>query len=344
MEDREDKLSKAREKLDKFRKKKQKIPQSVSSSRPGVSGSTEDGQGRVEASKSPTPTISPPVEVFPATSSTSSNQEESLPSTIANSFESSIVPAAVSVSEADGRSNLSSYFGSSVSDPTPQFYIGSVDNNIPAEEDNQLQLVSPAVSSQDSSQFSLISSNIENTQEINMRNESLKDNLNILALEQRCAGLEKDLEEERGAKPGLHLQISQLEQEKERLQSELAQRLAEVESVERTEVERLKAELSARNQTIELLVEEKCELQSLADDLLGQNQRLEQTKVSLELSVEQLGSACSELREQVAASNANSGQQLEVERQTKALQETLTAREQAYSELQTKLGQVYKDV
>ena len=50
-------------------------------------------------------------------------------------------------------------------------------------------------------------------------NESLK----ILALEQRCAGLEKELLEEKGAKSGLHLQISQLEQVKERLQSELAQ-------------------------------------------------------------------------------------------------------------------------
>ena len=338
MEDREDKLSKAREKLEKFRKKKQKVPDSVSTSRPGVNVSYEDGPGQGEASNSPTPTILPPVDVFPVTSS--NQEEESLPSTIASSFDSSIVPAAAAVSVDDDQSNLATYFGSSVSEPTPQFYIESADNNIPAQEDQQLQLVSPAVSSEDSSQFSLISNNIENTQETIMRNESFNDNLKILALEQRCAGLEKDFEEERGAKSGLHLQISQLEQEKERLQSDLAQRLAEVESVERTEVARLEAELSTRSQTIELLVGEKSELQSLADDLLGQNQRLEQTKDSLELSVDQLGSACSELRQQVAASTAQSGNQVEVERQTRALQETLTTREQSYSELQTKLSQV----
>ena len=159
-------------------------------------------------------------------------------------------------------------------------------------------------------------------------------------MEQRCAGLEKDLEEERGAKSGLHLEINQLEQEKERLQSELAQRVAEAESGERTEVARLEAELRARSQTIELLVGEKSELQSLADELLGQKQELEETKVGLERSVEQLGSACCELREQVAASTVQSGLQQEVERQSQALQETLRTREQSYSELQTKLSQV----
>ena len=54
-------------------------------------------------------------------------------------------------------------------------------------------------------------------------NEVSNDSLKILALEQRCAGLEKELLEEKGANSGLHLQITQLEQEKERLQSELAQ-------------------------------------------------------------------------------------------------------------------------
>ena len=67
------------------------------------------------------------------------------------------------------------------------------------------------------------------------------------------------------------------------------------------------------------------------------------TKVSLELSVEQLGAACSELREQVAASTASSDHQVEVERQSRVLQETLTTREQSYSELQTKLAQVGGD-
>ena len=333
MEDREDKLNKAREKLDKFRKKKDRNPESASSTRSAVSN--EDGQ--VQASNSPTPTISPPVEVFPATSS--NHEEEALTSTIVNSFESSVVPA---VSVEDDQSNLASYFGSSVSvsEPSQEFYIGSGGNNIPAEEEPQVELVSPAVSSEDSSQFSIISNNIENIQETIRRNESFNENLKILALEQRCAGLEKDLLEERGAKSGLDLQINQLELEQERLQSELAQRLAEAESGERTEVARLEAELSARSQTIELLVGEKCELQSLADELLGQNQRLEETKVSLELSVDQLGSACSELRQQVAASTVSSSQQVEVERQSRVLQETLTTREQSYSELQTKLTQV----
>ena len=54
-------------------------------------------------------------------------------------------------------------------------------------------------------------------------NEVSNDSLKILALEQRCASLEKELLEEKGAKSGLHHQITQLEQVKERLQSELAQ-------------------------------------------------------------------------------------------------------------------------
>ena len=346
MEDREDKLTKAREKLDKFRKKKQKNPDSANAnasttSRPGVS--SEDGQSD-KVSISPTPTISSaPVDVFPVTSSNREEQEESLTSSIANSFESSLLPPAPAV--LDDQSNLSSYFGSSTSETTQQFYIGSdadadAGNNIPAEEDPQLQLVSPAVSSEESSQFSIISNNIENIQETIKRNESFNENLTILALEQRCAGLETELSEERAAKSGLSLELDQLEQEKERLQSELAQRLAEAESGERAEVARLEAELSARSQTIQLLVGEKSELQSLADNLLGQNQRLEETKVSLELSVDQLGSACSELRDQVVATTASSDQQQEVERQTRVLQETLTTREQSYTELQTKLAQV----
>ena len=48
---------------------------------------------------------------------------------------------------------------------------------------------------------------------------------------------------------------------------------------------------------------------------------------------------CSSAR-RIAASSASSEQQLEVERQAQALQLSLTATEQSYSELQTKLAQV----
>ena len=342
MEDREDKLNKAREKLDKFRKKKQKNPGSANTSKPGVSNN-EDGQSKASTSPTPTPTMSPPAGVFPSTVSTDTGEEATLTSAIADSFESSILPAEPPPSEED-QSNLASYFGSSsVSETTQQFYIEPAVSNIPVEEENQHQLVSPAVSSEDSSQFSIISNNIENIQETIRRNESFNDNLNILALEQRCAGLEKDLLEEREAKAGLSLEMAQLQQEKERLQAELTQRLAEAESVEKTEVARLEAELSARSQTIQLLVGEKSELESLVEQLQGQNQQLEETKVSLELSVDQLGSACSELRQQVVASTAESDHTLEVERQTRALQDSLAAREQSYAELQTKLAQVCSD-
>ena len=347
MEDREDKLNKAREKLDKFRKKKQKTPGSTTTSKPVDVVSNEDGQSKASNSptQTPTPTISSPVEVCPST--VSNREEESLTSVIADSFEPSVVPAEPappsplpSVSVED-ESNIASYFSSSsISETTPELYIESAVSNIPAEEDNQPQLGSPTVSSEDSSQFSIISTNIENLQETIKRNESFNDNLQILALEQRCAGLEKELSEEREAKTGLGLEVTRLEQEKEGLQSELTQRLAEVESSERSEVARLEAELSARSQTIQLLVGEKSELQAAADRLLGEKERLEETKVSLELSVDQLGSACSELRQQVAASSASSEQQLEVERQAQALQLSLTATEQSYSELQTKLAQV----
>ena len=119
--------------------------------------------------------------------------------------------------------------------------------------------------------------------------------------------------------------------ETKQLEAELARRSAEMESVEKTEVARLSSELAARSQTIQLLVNEKCELESLAEELGGEKRRLEESKVSLELSVDQLGAACSELREQLAVSTASTDQQVAAERQREALQAALDSREHNYT-------------
>ena len=204
--------------------------------------------------------------------------------------------------------------------------------------------MSSTVSSEDSSQFSVISNSIEKIEETMKRDESIKDNLNILDLQQRCVELERHLEDERNGKAGLYLEIRTLEEAKERLQSDLARTTAEAETVQKSEVERLQSELATRTQTIQLLVSEKCELQALSEELARQKDSLEQREVSLELSVEQLGSACSELRQQVAATNTEADNKQRVERETETLRSALQLKEQSYSELQNKLSQVQGDV
>lgn len=204
--------------------------------------------------------------------------------------------------------------------------------------------MSSTVSSEDSSQFSVISNSIEKIEETMKRDESIKDNLNILDLQQRCVELERHLEDERNGKAGLYLEIRTLEEAKERLQSDLARTTAEAETVQKSEVERLQSELATRTQTIQLLVSEKSELQALSEELARQKDSLEQREVSLELSVEQLGSACSELRQQVAATNTEADNKQRVERETETLRSALQLKEQSYSELQNKLSQVQGDV
>ena len=204
--------------------------------------------------------------------------------------------------------------------------------------------MSSTVSSEDSSQFSVISNSIEKIEETMKRDESIKDNLNILDLQQRCVELERHLEDERNGKAGLYLEIRTLEEAKERLQSDLARTTAEAETVQKSEVERLQSELATRTQTIQLLVSEKSELQALSEELARQKDSLEQREVSLKLSVEQLGSACSELRQQVAATNTEADNKQRVERETETLRSALQLKEQSYSELQNKLSQVQGDV
>ena len=204
--------------------------------------------------------------------------------------------------------------------------------------------MSSTVSSEDSSQFSVISNSIEKIEETIKRDESIKDNLNILDLQQRCVELERHLEDERNGKAGLYLEIRTLEEAKERLQSDLARTTAEAETVQKSEVERLQSELATRTQTIQLLVSEKSELQALSEELARQKDSLEQREVSLELSVEQLDSACSELRQQVAATNTEADNKQRVERETETLRSALQLKEQSYSELQNKLSQVQGDV
>ena len=190
----------------------------------------------------------------------------------------------------------------------------------------------------------MISNSIEKIEETMKRDESIKDNLNILDLQQRCVELERHLEDERNGKAGLYLEIRTLEEAKERLQSDLARTTAEAETVQKSEVERLQSELATRTQTIQLLVSEKSELQALSEELARQKDSLEQREVSLELSVEQLGSACSELRQQVAATNTEADNKQRVERETETLRSALQLKEQSYSELQNKLSQVQGEV
>ena len=123
MEDREEKLSKAREKLDKFRKKKQK---NIESSVPVVS---DDGQGKASSTTSPVMFTSPSPPSVPQPQQQVSQEQQ--PNT---SSEEASVTSAVSLdsfvsteppSNGD-QSNLASYFGSSVSESetVQQFYIG----------------------------------------------------------------------------------------------------------------------------------------------------------------------------------------------------------------------------
>ena len=125
MEDREEKLSKAREKLDKFRKKKQKNIE------PSVTVVSDEGESKASSTTSPVMFIKPssPFSVLPSPQQvtqeqqpTNSSEEASITSA-AISLDSFVTPEAPGIGD---QSNLASYFGSSVSESetVQQFYIG----------------------------------------------------------------------------------------------------------------------------------------------------------------------------------------------------------------------------
>ena len=122
MEDREEKLSKAREKLDKFRKKKQKT-QEPSGPVPVLS---DDGKSKASSTSSPV-MFSDPVQPSPAQDFQGSEVEQSNNYREDPSVTATIAVDSLELSEAPSadQSNLASYFGSSGGETAKQFYIGA---------------------------------------------------------------------------------------------------------------------------------------------------------------------------------------------------------------------------
>ena len=122
MEDREEKLSKAREKLDKFRKKKQKNVES------SVTVVSDDGQGKASSTTSPVIFTSPSPPSVPQLHQHVSQEQQPNKSSEEASVTSAIsLDSFVSTEPPNNgdQSNLASYFGSShnESETVQQFYI-----------------------------------------------------------------------------------------------------------------------------------------------------------------------------------------------------------------------------
>eukprot|EP00092_Neocalanus_flemingeri_P006119 GFUD01006590.1.p1 GENE.GFUD01006590.1~~GFUD01006590.1.p1 ORF type:complete len:1188 (-),score=409.01 GFUD01006590.1:61-3624(-) len=166
----------------------------------------------------------------------------------------------------------------------------------------------------------------------------------VVELEERNQELVKLLDEERKEKDNAKDELDIVKTQINELQSRAMEERITVESELKEENVKLKADLAAQAKTIELLVSQKTEIEANNGELKNHNESLLQQKTSLETSVEQLGSACSELRAQVQTDGSNSemleNMKVQTEKEIKFLKETLLEKEESYRELQSKLSKV----
>merc|ERR1719318_804431 len=166
----------------------------------------------------------------------------------------------------------------------------------------------------------------------------------VMELEQRNQELVALLDAARIEKQSVDDELVLVKTQMHELQVTVKKDNDDVENKLSDENTKLKTDLAAQTQTIELLVAEKTEVEASNTQLKEQSESLLQQKVSLEASVEQLGSACSELRAQILSDGTNSDMletlKLQTEEEIKGLKESLLEKEESYRELQSKLSKV----
>ena len=154
----------------------------------------------------------------------------------------------------------------------------------------------------------------------------------LVEAEKKVLSLQSEVESERVKRIELEEELERFKMDKDRMETLLVAKSAEVENLQNTEMATLKSELTAKSQTIEILVAERSELQVSNQNFSIQNQNLQQQKSSLEQTVGQLTSACAELQQQAEAASGDSR-----EEEVAALQQSAAARAQECGELRTKL-------
>eukprot|EP00092_Neocalanus_flemingeri_P022765 GFUD01024685.1.p1 GENE.GFUD01024685.1~~GFUD01024685.1.p1 ORF type:complete len:1211 (+),score=419.30 GFUD01024685.1:52-3633(+) len=231
----------------------------------------------------------------------------------------------------------------------------------PAEAESQPALVDQSEVAVTSSEIEVESSTTESLKQLsshlsglladqsNFSSSSSVVSLNnysgkVVELEERNQELVKLLDEERKEKENAKDELDIVKTQINELQSRAMEERITVESKLEEENVKLKADLAAQAKTIELLVSQKTEIEANNGELKNHNESLLQQKTSLETSVEQLGSACSELRAQVQTDGSNSEMlenlKVQTEKEIKLLKETLLEKEESYRELQSKLSKV----
>ena len=154
----------------------------------------------------------------------------------------------------------------------------------------------------------------------------------LVEAENKVLSLQSEVESEKAKRKELEEELERFKMDKDRMETLLVAKSAEVENLQNTEMATLKSELTAKSQTIEILVAERSELQVSNQNYSIQNQNLQQQKVSLEQTVGQLTSACAELQQQAEAASGDTR-----EEEVAALQQSAAARAQECGELRTKL-------
>jgi len=255
--------------------------------------------------------------------------------------------------------------------PNPEEQVEFIEQNFPSEPnyqpvtDNQVELLSQVldkaevVTTEESETFTP-SSHTESLKQLsshlsglladqsNFSSSGMESQSNhsskVMELEQRNQELVALLDAARIEKQSSDDELVLVKTQMHELQVTVKKDNDDVENKLSDENTKLKTDLAAQTQTIELLVAEKTEVEASNTQLKEQSESLLQQKVSLEASVEQLGSACSELRAQVLSDGTNSDMletlKLQTEEEIKGLKESLLEKEESYRELQSKLSKV----
>ena len=162
-------------------------------------------------------------------------------------------------------------------------------------------------------------------------------------VKEQVKALQEELVNERRVKAELYDEMAKLKVDKDRIETLLVAKSSDVDNHQKLELADIKSELEAKSKTIELLVADKSELQTLTQNLQFQNQNLQQQKSMLEQSVEQLSVACTQLKEQADTMSPGGNTDEEEEKEMASLREIISNKEESYKELQTKLSQITEE-
>jgi len=170
------------------------------------------------------------------------------------------------------------------------------------------------------------------------------DKNRVVELEQRNIELAGLLEQEKLAKRRLLVDVEGHVLQIEALKGAHAAEKEEIEDKLATNVEQLNEKIVSQSKTISLLVGEKVDLETKTEQIEKQLDQVMKDKAGLELSTEQLGSACLELRNESEYLRINQvnmqAEKSKHEKEMEEMRESSDEREEAIRELQTKLNRV----